>query len=206
MKINKSFIQSAQRGRIWDFGNDILYNLCKKYPDHKKKEVILAKIWLIGRAYSASIERRKNKKDENENDSFYTEVVIPNMYKSQLDKRLHTLRSYRTIDDQSIPHILGAHKYLVDIFTKISGLNKRSLASKYLHFHLPKLFYLYDSRAAYSVSQIMPRCRIEKIRGAYDQVYMKFFLKVYDLSNELYKRYNVRLAPREMDNLLLNLY
>jgi hypothetical protein len=28
-----------------------------------------------------------------------------------------------------------------------SGLNKRSLASKYLHFHVPELFYISDSRA-----------------------------------------------------------
>jgi hypothetical protein len=206
MKIRKSFIKYAKSDDIWDFGNGILYNLCKKYPKHKEKEVILAKIWLIGRAYSASIERRKKKKGETEEDYFYTGVVIPNIQKSQLDKKLYPLKSYRTINDQSIPHILGAHKYLVDLFTRISGLNKRSLASKYLHFHLPKLFYLYDSRAAYSISQIMPRYRIEKIEGEFDDEYMKFFLKVHDLRNELYKRYNVRLNPRQIDNLLLNLY
>jgi len=33
------------------------------------------------------------------------------------------------------------------LFSKISGLNKRSLASKYLHFHVPELFYISDSRA-----------------------------------------------------------
>ena len=52
----------------------------------------------------------------------------------------------------------------------------------------------------------MPRYRIEKIEGQFDDVYMKFFLKVHDLSNELYKRYNVRLTSRQIDNLLLNLY
>ncbi len=168
--------------------------------------MIFEKIWLIGRAYSASIERRKNKKEDAENNSFYTKVVIPIILNSKLDKKLDSLKSYRTINDHNIPHILGLHKYLVDLFTKISGMNKRSLASKYLHFHLPKLFYLYDSRAAYSITQIMPRYRIEKIEGQFDDVYMKFFLKVHDLSNELYKRYNVRLTSRQIDNLLLNLY
>ena len=45
----------------WDFGNGILYEMCKEYPKHEKEDVIVGKIWLIGRSYAAAIERRKNK-------------------------------------------------------------------------------------------------------------------------------------------------
>jgi len=41
-------------------GNTVLYDLCKSYPRHDEEDVIASKIWLIGRAYAAAIERGKN--------------------------------------------------------------------------------------------------------------------------------------------------
>ena len=47
----------TSRGAIWNLGNEMLYQLCRDYPDHKAPEVITAKVWLIGRSYAAAIER-----------------------------------------------------------------------------------------------------------------------------------------------------
>jgi len=77
-------IQLIERGTVWNLGNDVLYQLCKKYPEHKTPEEIAAKIWLIGRAYAAAIERRKNKDEEN--DAFYESTVLPIMQRSALDE------------------------------------------------------------------------------------------------------------------------
>ena len=34
----------------WDFGNRVLYQLCRDHPQHKKADVVIGKIWLIGRS------------------------------------------------------------------------------------------------------------------------------------------------------------
>jgi len=41
-------------------GNGVLYDMCKEYADHIVPEAIYAKLWLIGRSYSAAIERNKS--------------------------------------------------------------------------------------------------------------------------------------------------
>lgn len=43
----------------WSFGNQILYDMCLKNPSHTNENVIIGKIWLIGRSYAAAIERIK---------------------------------------------------------------------------------------------------------------------------------------------------
>ncbi|MDQ3135113.1 MAG: hypothetical protein M3Q76_09940, partial [Acidobacteriota bacterium] len=77
---------NAEEFDIWAFGNEILYNLCRDHPEHKKPDVVAAKIWLIGRAYAAAVERRKNKaaNDPITNDAFYKEKVVPAIMKSKL--------------------------------------------------------------------------------------------------------------------------
>jgi len=55
MKITEGMMNAAKGKRPWDLGNKTLYGLCKDYPGHRDEREIIAKIWLIGRAYSASI-------------------------------------------------------------------------------------------------------------------------------------------------------
>lgn len=47
----------------WDVGNSVLYDMCRKYPNHGKEDEIIAKVWLIGCSYSAAIERRRNRQE-----------------------------------------------------------------------------------------------------------------------------------------------
>jgi hypothetical protein len=42
------------------------------------------------------------------------------------------------------------------VLRDLTGLEKRALASKYLHFHLPRLFFIYDSRAAGVMRRVSP--------------------------------------------------
>ena len=83
---------------VWDLGNSVLYDLCKKHPLHKNKTEILAKIWLIGKSYSASIDRRKKNKKEAP-DEFYDKVskgfIKFNREKNFDKKPLKTGRYYR---------------------------------------------------------------------------------------------------------------
>lgn len=141
---NPNKLLSIIQENEWDFGNKILYDLCSNYPDHKQAEVVIAKILFIGRIYAAAIERRKTKSDINDN--FYIDKVAPTLINSELDSKLNGLSNI-TLEEDKILDMLIVHKYLSDLFNILTGLDKRSLSSKYLHFHKPLLFFIYDSRA-----------------------------------------------------------
>ena len=132
---------------MWRFGNDVLYRMCDEEPLHQDADVVVGKLWLIGRSYAAAIERRKNKQ-ESSDDFYYTEVA-PKMLSigKELDERLSELKKFEELSDDTIDMALNTHKYLTDVFYEITQLEKRSLASKYLHFHCPSMFWIYDSRA-----------------------------------------------------------
>ena len=131
--------------------------LCKERPDHVRDDVIIAKFWLIGRAYAAAIERRKRGRysDAGEGhpvgDEFYTEKVAPRVRQSDIDVWFDALRRE---GNGVTPTSVIIHKKLTDLLYQITNLNKRSLASKYLHFHFEYKFFIYDSRAAYGLSRI----------------------------------------------------
>ena len=125
----------------WDFGNSILYRMCNEYPNHNKEDEIIGKIWIIGRSYAAAIERRKNA-DEYYGDDFYFDAVAPKMLEigKELDERLSKLNKSKGSIADEIREILSLHKFLMDAFFEMTGLEKRSLASKYLHFHCSEKF------------------------------------------------------------------
>lgn len=191
---------------VWTFGNNVLYNLCRKYPRHDSIPIVVAKIWLIGRSYSAAIERRTRSTVHglSDSDRFYEHSVAPALMESSLDQKIESLRVYTSASSDSIPAILDVHMYLMAIFKKLTNLNKRSLASKYLHFHMPHLFYLYDSRACIGLSKILPRHRPKTvITGSYDKDYKEFTLKLLDLQEEIENSFGKHLTPRQLDRLLL---
>lgn len=155
VEISKKLLDSATRQSEWDVGNKVLYDLCEQYPNHKINSEIIAKVWLIGRAYAAAIERRRqNSNDAFEGDDFYTEKVAPEIRKSKIDEWFSLLHGIDHVNENNINQVLLVHLRITELFRKISGLEKRSLASKYLHFHFPNLFFIYDSRAVTAVSHL----------------------------------------------------
>ena len=199
----KHLVEIAKERSIWTLGNKILYDLCKYNPGHKTPEEIVAKIWLIGRSYAAAIERRKNKTEGNDN--FYEEVVVEALINSDLDLRLKQIKICSKITENNVNEMLEVHKYLVDIFYGITEEYKRSLASKYLHFHLPNLFYIYDSRANNTLKKIkmLQNLKVKFPDGNYDNEYAKFSKKMYLLQMKIHEETGTLLTPRELDNILL---
>ncbi len=151
-KINCKKLQSFIGVSSWNLSNEILYEMCRKYPHHKNDEEIIAKVLIIGRVYSAAIERRKQV--NNTSGLFYLKEVAPAIRKSNIDKWLDNIRDFERPTFDNCIHIIAVHKRVTDLFEKISGLGKRSLASKYLHFHFPSLFFIYDSRSSNSLRKI----------------------------------------------------
>jgi hypothetical protein len=96
------------------------------------------------------------------------------------------------------------HGQTTRLFSEISHLEKRSLASKYLHFHVPKLFFIFDSRAVEAMrefSDILPRAG--RTDGTGDNEYRKFAGKCSALVGYCNEKFGLRLLPRRVDNLLL---
>ena len=62
MRLTAKLLQRAlSKDDPWSIGNQVLYDLCRRYPYHVVDAEIVATIWLIGRAYAASIERGRGK-------------------------------------------------------------------------------------------------------------------------------------------------
>ncbi len=204
----KEQMTEAKNQQPWDFGNDILYKLCRDNFHHKDESHVLAKVLFIGRIYAAAVERRKNKADEI-NDDFYLDVVIPTFKNSGLDERLDILNRIiePTIDD--LPLILETHNYLTTTLFGITGLDKRSFSSKYLHFHLPNLYFIYDSRALKGLRSFISRVPKEYNRfihlGDVDEEYSKFYCKCHAIKRQAELNYNTSLSNREFDNILISI-
>lgn len=206
MSLNlRSAVKFAKSASPWDLGNKVLYELCRKHPLHQELPVVLAKIWLIGRSYAAAIERRRVKDDQNDN--FYIQSVAPPIIHSDIDMWIQSAAKHRVASEKSFDVILSTHANVTTLFSTISGLEKRSLASKYLHFHLPNLFYIYDTRAVEAMrllSSVVGRAR-SRAAGA-DSEYRKFAEKCLRLQTHIDDEFKVLLTPRQLDNLLLHIH
>ncbi len=203
MDITAALVESAAGPSPWDLGNDVLYGLCRAHPDHQSASAVVAKTWLIGRSYAAAIERRRNKTVEN--DDFYITVVAPGISSSGIDQWLHEIKSIAEPTDDTSDQIVRVHGRVTALFEQLTGLEKRSLASKYLHFHLPHLFFIYDARAVKGLQRLRTvagRASAVRVQEA-DGEYRKFFQKCLRLRRHVEREFGILLSPRAIDNLLL---
>ncbi len=200
-RLSADFVARAIGRSVWDFGNRVFYDLCANHPHHDEDDVIVAKVWLIGRSYAAAIERRRSNTPSLNGDAFYERSVAPNIRKSGIDKW------FRSISDDAsndIALILRVHKKVMDLFGEISGLGKRSLASKYLHFHFPSRYYIFDTRAMKGIQALTTGVgrNLHSLRN-YDETYARFYLRAQTLNAELNSLVGRSLSPRELDKVLL---
>lgn len=203
MNINKKEITQVLKENNWAFFNSLLYKMCSKHFEHKNVDIVMAKVCIIGRAYSASIERRKIKGRKITSDGFYEKIVAPAIIGSDIDKWLSCLKRFKEISEENLPGILKTHLQVMKLFKRISGMDKRSLASKYLHFHLPDLFYIYDSRAVKGLRLILPGFRVKNKLNGHDEEYSKFCQKLFYLQEKIGERFGKKLNTRQLDRLLL---
>jgi hypothetical protein len=190
----------------WDTTNEVLYQLCRKHPRHTDNGEVLAKILLVGRAYAAAIERRRDRKSVEKNERYYRNTVAQAIQSSSIDRWLQRARAVVPGTPEALSAMVEIHGSTTRLFNEISGLQKRSLASKYLHFHVPELFYIYDSRAVNALrefSDVLPRAR--RSDGSGDNEYRKFAGKCSVLAAYCEKKLDLRPLPRHIDNLLLKI-
>jgi len=187
----------------WDVGNNVLYNLCRENFTHHDTGQVLAKVWLIGRSYAAAIERRRNKKLSN--DDFYIYEVAPAFMNSEIDHKMAFLKKFDAITPEITTDILETHYYLLQLVKSLTDLEKRSFCSKYLHFHLPNLFFIYDSR----VVNALRKWKNELAQPIHfnknvDQEYSKTFFKCLTIKRMLEEKHGLSISPRHLDTIFLN--
>lgn len=200
-------IKSCTNRDPWSLGNDILYKMCADYFKHDSSEKIIAKVWLIGRSYAVALERRKNKIQDYESDKFYTEVVVNAFQLSKLDKIMDDIKINTKLNPDTLIKTIELHFYLTKLLNEITELNKRSFSSKYLHFHMPNLFYIYDSRATKALRKfkinIPDNLKLSVTDKKFDKEYSEFACKCFVLTNQVKELFGIELTPRQIDNLLL---
>ena len=196
----KAEVDDAQAASVWDLGNRTLYELCRNHPKHKAPDEIIAKVWLIGRSYAASIERRRNA--DQFGDGFYEATVAPRIMSSGIDEWLASIPDE---EPGRTSNAVALHKKLLDLFASFTLLDKRSLVSKYLHFHRPDVFFIYDSRARQAITKVVPRLnQLAEISAEdCDKEYKDFVRRCAWLHSEICSTHGVTLTPREIDKLLL---
>ena len=189
-------------------GNGVLYDLVAQHPGNKNLDEIVAKFWIIGRSYAATVERRGNKAATP--GDFYYGYVAPAIADSDLDERINEMKQkqYTEINREALEHVLSLHGYLVGLLKDLTEKEKRSLASKYLHFHLPHLVFIYDSRVSQVIGKFARvRVRSSDIQDGWDSTYAKFAFRVYAIYQKLRERpfasRHGDTLPRVIDNFLL---
>ena len=206
--ISKDEIIKATEEDTWRFGNQVLYDMCSNNLKHKDENIIVGKVWIIGRVYAAAIERRKNASESKSGDDFYFNAVAPKIKEigGELDSRIETLNRYNEITEDNLAQILDTHKLLTDVYYEITKQNKRSLASKYLHFHAPNMFYIYDSGADKAIRKYvsLDTSMKEKLKhNRTDEFYLEFVIRMFTLRNYIKEKYGIYLSPRQIDAFLL---
>lgn len=208
----KDLFEKNKENFRWKFCTEVLYEMCKKKPKHEDPDIIASKFLIIGRTYAAAVERN-NGKDIKPNDDFYYDDVVKSIMgiKDELDESIWQLNKPKGNIKDNIKDVLETHYLLMDkisfeMSTKDGETKKmkRSLASKYLHFHCPEMFFIYDERAKQAVNKILKS--IGKLKSSpdnnpdckCDKEYKEFVYKCLTLQEILGNP-----TPQEFDGFLL---
>ena len=195
---------------IYGLGNDILYSMCKNNFEHTSIDAVLAKTIIIGRTYAVALDRGKDKgKSDDEklkllliNGDFYQNKVVPLFMASDIDVKLARLKNLDSPEGVEAD-ILVLHNDLKEILLPINKEDKISFCSKYLHFHLPNLFFIYDSRAKSVINDFVVKKDVQYFKASnFDTKYAKFYSKARHLQKSIADDFEL-LTPRQIDNLFL---
>jgi hypothetical protein len=111
--LTHKLVSSAVSQTVWDFGNQVLYDMCRTNPEHKRDQIIIGKMWIIGRTYAAAIERRR-RMEVASGDAFYETVVAPKIRKSSIDSWFETILMRRWwLRKSANPHLTAGLKQYI---------------------------------------------------------------------------------------------
>jgi hypothetical protein len=189
----------------WRVGDSVLYRLCREQPAHSDQAAVVAKLWLVGRAYAAPIERRSKKTEPGTLTlgSYYC-AAADAVIDSNLDGRLELLRARTAAELEDFETSIQIHALLLTALKRVSGTAHRSFVSKYLHFHVPDWFFILDAVASRGLRVECGRQRPPKhLAPGGDPEYRSFVGRAWQLRERLAADAPPRLTLRQLDRLLL---
>lgn len=155
-------------------GNKLLYDFCEQYELDNSVNALVAKLWIIGRSYAASPERRRyktegiSKEKGKGTDLFFSklaEYIINSNEYEDIVKQVNAIKTdtYK-YDKKEDATLLAKTIHLVVCFNRmlkksiihfdnkdesleiedVKINNFISFASKLMHFHLPKTMFIID--------------------------------------------------------------
>ena len=183
-KINELIVNEVS------FGNKLLYAMCvdKEGQEWGNVSRLADKLWLVGRAYSASPERRFTKKEKSPNDyhgdgtGLFFEKVASNIIRTEIYKNIvcsvkgwQYLQFNGTEEDftQLRNGVLCVIKFntllkvALQQFDTLQGANHKedeyknhiSFCSKFLHFHAPHNIFILDYFTEEGAKTLVGSCR-----------------------------------------------
>jgi hypothetical protein len=133
-------LDEAARGfeNDWALVADELTSLCRRYPTHAVRAQVVAKVVIVGRTYSAGIERCISPPPGTQ----AVMLAADHLYarRDEVDDIVHAVRRVdEPLTEESMALIVEQHGRLVELIAALPECSRRprSFASKYLHFHHP---------------------------------------------------------------------
>lgn len=187
--LTREFLTDALSQSILDPRSRALYDLCFLHRDHLRDEIVADKLRLIGRLYA----------EYGAGLGFSPEYSAHRLAKSPVDHWFASLATAEALDSWLL---LELHKRVMDLFADLPEAVARSLASKYLHFHFPELFCIYDEEVARAASLLSEGDGGFLAMSDFDRAYAQFLAVCRRLADRLAPELGRRLSPRELDRVL----
>lgn len=188
--LTREFVTDALSQSILDPRSRALYDLCFIQRDHLRREAVADKLRMMTRLYAEQGVLP---------DGFSLEAATLRLQRSCVDCWFSAVATAECLDTALV---LTLHKRLMDLLPGLPEGGARALASRYLHFHFPELFFLHDSRVE-TVALVLTRgSGSDLAKKEHDPAYARFVgacLKLVDTMAPLAGR---RLSPRELDCVL----
>jgi hypothetical protein len=195
---------AAAFDRDWGAVDEILYGICNRWPAHRERRCVTAKVVLIGRAYSAGLERHVEPDDGGQAITRIASFLCTNAHcVDDIIAQLGILTE--PLDANAMTAIVAQHGQFSELLRRLTtaGAAPRSFVAKYLHFHHP-IVPLYDSYAAASLAKLVPWDAAEipfPLQSGADREYWDFctrFLRLYQACRDA----DLAVTVRGLDTFL----
>lgn len=188
--LTREFIAEAIDETLHDPKSRALYELCFLHRQHFQDDIVADKMRLIARLYA---ERGMAIQ------GFSPEAAAHRLGRSGIDRLFSTLATAEQLDSAVL---LETHKRVMDVFSGLNEDDARSLASKYLHYHFPELFFIQDARVENAAYQLGEGACGFLALAEFDPGYGRFYACCRKLVEHLLPVAGRRLTPRELDQVL----
>ncbi len=190
LTLTREFITDALAESILDPRMRALYELCFMHRHHFRDDIVADKLRMLVRLCAERGILVQN---------FSPEYVAHRLGRAHVDRWFGGLATAEKLD---VALLLEVHKHMMRLFDDLGEAEARSLASKYLHFHFPELFFVFDSRVdAAAMTLGEGECGYLAL-NEHDPVYGRFYACARKLTDKMMPLVGRRLSPRELDRVL----